>query len=160
MSSEIDAIDVYWRPGCAVCQRLQWHLRSLGVPARWHNIWEDDDARQRVRRAAGGNDTVPTIVVGDRTLVAPSRAQLVATLRARAPHLVSERRRSRWPVVRVVQWVTIGSLVAASDLLTRAGHSAAGYGIDVSAVLAYLAFRRVLAPRSTVEPTAEREHSQ
>jgi len=154
--SEIDAIDVYWRPGCGVCQRVKWDLRRLGVPARWHNIWEDEAARRLVRKAAGGNETVPTIVIGHETLVAPSRPQLAKTLRARVPHLVAERKRQAWPLPRIAQWLTIAGLVTASELTARAGHTPASYAIDAGAVGAYLLFRRLLRPGASDAPSSER----
>lgn len=153
MPSQVDAVDVYWRPGCGACQRVQWDLRRLGVPARWHNIWEDEPARQLVRHAANGNDTVPTIVVGGTTLVAPSRSRLVAALQTGAPHLVAERRRRAWPLARIVQWLTIGALVLASELAGRAGHGAVSYGIDAAALAAYFSFRRVLRPPVHTTPS-------
>jgi len=118
--------------------------------------WEDESARQFVRRAAGGNETVPTIVVGDETLIAPSRARLAKAMRAWAPHLVMERRRQAWPLPRIAQWLTVAGLVVASELTARAGHGAASYAIDLTAVAAYLSFRRLLRPRSTdTQPTEQ-----
>jgi hypothetical protein len=90
VSATDDAVDVYWRPGCFVCWRVRWDLRRLGVPTRWHNIWTDEAACRLVRRIAEGMETVPTIVVRDEALVAPSRKVLAATLRSRVPHLVGQ----------------------------------------------------------------------
>jgi glutaredoxin len=55
---------VYWRPGCPYCAMLRLGLRSARVPAEWVNIWEDRAAAARVRAITGGDETVPTVVVG------------------------------------------------------------------------------------------------
>lgn len=65
-------------------------IRRLGVPLRAVNIWEDDDGAAFVRSVAGGNETVPTVVVGGRALVNPSSSQLRALLAAEAPQLLAE----------------------------------------------------------------------
>lgn len=72
-------VDVYWRPGCPFCASLRRGLRRRGVTARWHDIWADPDAAEVVRRATGGDETVPTVVVGGQALVNPS-ARTVAQL--------------------------------------------------------------------------------
>lgn len=69
-------IEVFWRPGCPFCLKLRATLRLRNVQARWTNIWEDDEARQFVRQANGGNETVPTVKVGDRVLTNPGWSQL------------------------------------------------------------------------------------
>lgn len=93
---DIDAIDVYWRPGCPYCAMLLRSLKRRPVPMRLHNIWEDDRAAATVRRAANGNETVPTVLVGDRALVNPSMGTLVGVLRDVAPHLAPGERRRRF----------------------------------------------------------------
>ena len=40
-----------------------------------------------VRSHAGGNETVPTVVVGDVAMVNPSASEVLDTIRAEAPHL-------------------------------------------------------------------------
>jgi glutaredoxin-like protein len=72
-------VDVYWRPGCPFCASLRRGLRRRGVTARWHDIWADPDAAEVVRRATGGDETVPTVVVDGQALVNPS-ARTVAQL--------------------------------------------------------------------------------
>lgn len=54
---------VYWRPGCAYCQRLKAALGREGEKATWVNIWQDDDAAAYVRSVNDGNETVPTVVI-------------------------------------------------------------------------------------------------
>ncbi|MGA8995716.1 MAG: glutaredoxin domain-containing protein, partial [Nocardioidaceae bacterium] len=71
-------IEVLWRPGCAYCERLRRGLRRAGVETTERNIWADPEAAARVRAATGGDETVPTVVIGDRALVNPSVAQVRA----------------------------------------------------------------------------------
>ena len=80
-------IDLYWRPGCGFCAMLRRKLDKLGVERVEHNIWDDPEHAAVVRRFANGNETVPTVVVGDTGLVNPSADQVLALLEAEAPHL-------------------------------------------------------------------------
>lgn len=64
-------VRVYWRPGCMFCATLVRSLLRAGLEPEMRNIWEDDDAAAFVRANAGGNETVPTVSVGDRILVNP-----------------------------------------------------------------------------------------
>ncbi len=76
---------VYWRPGCPFCRRLlRWLDRNAATVQR-RNIWEDPDAAATVRAITGGDETVPTVTVGDRHLVNPSPRALSATLSSQAP---------------------------------------------------------------------------
>ena len=84
----IDAIDVYWRPGCPYCASLKLRLKRRKLPVRLHNIWDDPSAAAVVRKAANGNETVPTVVVGNRALVNPSARAVEAMLREVAPQLL------------------------------------------------------------------------
>jgi mycoredoxin len=78
----------YWRPGCAFCWLLRRNLRRAGVALDEHNIWEDPDAAAFVRSVAGGNETVPTVVVRGSALVNPPVSAVLARLgepRGRTP---------------------------------------------------------------------------
>lgn len=66
---------------------LQRRLDRLGVPMDKRNIWEDPDAAADVRSIARGNETVPTVVVGEARMVNPSVEDVLAAVRAEAPHL-------------------------------------------------------------------------
>ncbi len=83
-----DAIHLYWRPGCGFCSMLRRGLGTAGIVTVDHNIWDDPADAAVVRQHAGGNETVPTVVVGDVGLVNPSVKQLAAHLREHAPHLL------------------------------------------------------------------------
>ncbi len=81
-------VDLYWRPGCGFCSMLRRKLDRLGIERVEHNIWDDPADAAIVRGFARGNETVPTVVVGDTGLVNPSADDLVALLREQAPHLL------------------------------------------------------------------------
>ncbi len=71
-------IVVYTRPGCPYSFRLRRGLRRRGVPFREINIWRDSAAAADVRANADGNETVPTVRLGDRYLVNPTAAEVSA----------------------------------------------------------------------------------
>jgi glutaredoxin-like protein len=81
-------VRVYWRPGCPFCARLRLGLRGARVRAEWVNIWEDQAAAARVRAITGGDETVPTVVVGTKTMINPSARQVVRAVRAGQPGTV------------------------------------------------------------------------
>ncbi len=95
-------VQVYWRPGCPYCRRLRRALTRRGIEAQWHNIWDDDTARSFVRQANGGDETVPTVRVGQRVLTNPTGAQVAALLPTRAGVAARSGHRSR----RAHAWFT------------------------------------------------------
>lgn len=82
------AVELYSRPGCPFCMMLRARLGPTDLPIREVDIWEDPDAAARVRAAADGNETVPTVFVGERALVNPSATQVMAAVREHAPELL------------------------------------------------------------------------
>ena len=78
-------VEVYWRPGCPHCRMLLRPLRRSGVKLREINIREDPEAAARVRSVADGNETVPTVFVGDRAMVNPSVRQVLAAAGGQPP---------------------------------------------------------------------------
>lgn len=68
---------MYWRPGCGFCSALKRRLRSAGIPFTEVNIWSDEAAAAYVRSVARGNETVPTMQIGDTALVNPSLGQVL-----------------------------------------------------------------------------------
>lgn len=90
-TAEKSAVEFYWRPGCGFCMMLRAHLEQAGLPLREVNIWEDDSAAARVRAAADGNETVPTVFVGPAALVNPDIDEVLAAVRAHAPQLLGTR---------------------------------------------------------------------
>ncbi|MFC0007227.1 glutaredoxin domain-containing protein [Micromonospora siamensis] len=73
---------VYWRPGCPYCLRLRARLGRDARLLSWVNIWSDPAGAAVVRAAAGGNETVPTVVVRGQAFVNPDPGWLQARLRA------------------------------------------------------------------------------
>ena len=69
---------------------LERKLEGLGVPLDKRNIWDEPEAAARVRSIANGNETVPTLVIGDAELVNPSASEVLRTMADQAPHLVPE----------------------------------------------------------------------
>ncbi|WP_433513010.1 glutaredoxin domain-containing protein [Nonomuraea sp. CA-143628] len=81
---------LYWRPGCKYCMRLRTRLRFTRL---WHaevNIWQDPEAAAFVRSVANGNETVPTVTVAGKTMVNPSKDQLLEAVKMEAPHLLPD----------------------------------------------------------------------
>jgi mycoredoxin len=83
-----EAIQFFTRPGCGFSASLRRRLRRLDVAVEYHDIWKDPAAAAFVRSVARGNETVPTLVVGDVVLVAPAMRQLIAATEAHAPQLL------------------------------------------------------------------------
>jgi mycoredoxin len=81
-------IDLYWRPGCGFCSMLQRKLDKLGIERVEHDIWEHPEDAAVVRQHANGNETVPTVVIGDVGFVNPSAGELVAYLTQFHPDLL------------------------------------------------------------------------
>jgi glutaredoxin-like protein len=75
-------VDFYWRPGCGFCMLLARRLKKAGITMTKHNIWDHPDAAAFVRSVARGNETVPTVVVGDQAMVNPSAKQVLAAVAA------------------------------------------------------------------------------
>lgn len=84
----VDAVHVYWRPGCGYCSSLRRKLERLGIETIEHNIWDDAADAATVRAHAGGDETVPTVVIGEVGLVNPSPHQVTEHLGHFAPHLL------------------------------------------------------------------------
>jgi glutaredoxin-like protein len=82
-------VTVYWRPGCPYCSRLLGDLDRIGLPLTKVNIWDDAGAAATVRAVAGGNETVPTVVVGDAAMVNPRAAAVLDATRRHAPELLA-----------------------------------------------------------------------
>lgn len=83
-----DGVVFFWRPGCGFCASLRHHLRREGLPLLEVDIWQDDRAAAAVRAITGGNETVPTVVVGPVQMVNPSPQQVLDAVAEHAPHLL------------------------------------------------------------------------
>jgi mycoredoxin len=71
---------VYWRPGCPFCGMLQRDIQHAGLEVEFRNIWDDHDAAAFVRSVARGNETVPTVAIGDTALVNPRIGEVLDTI--------------------------------------------------------------------------------
>ncbi len=76
----LEAIQFYWRPGCPFCMSLDRSLKGIEIPLEKHNIWEDPEAAAFVRSVANGNETVPTVRVGNEFMVNPSAKEVAAAV--------------------------------------------------------------------------------
>jgi mycoredoxin len=65
---------IYWRPGCTFCIRLRLMLGAAGGRAVWVNVRRDPAASARVRSVNDGNETVPTVFLGEEHCTNPSPA--------------------------------------------------------------------------------------
>lgn len=70
-------VQVYWRTGCWFCSSLRRQLAEAGLVTEEHDIWADPDAAAFVRSHARGNETVPTVAVGDVVMVNPSPREVL-----------------------------------------------------------------------------------
>lgn len=83
-TSSSTEIVMYARPGCPFCTMLRAELGSAGITYRERDIWQDPTAAALVRAAANGNETVPTVNIGDAWLVNPSVDEIQDVLRKAA----------------------------------------------------------------------------
>jgi mycoredoxin len=102
-----DFVEFYTRRGCPISARLARQLQRRRLPLRFHDIWADERDAAFVRSVARGNETVPTVLIGDTALVAPSARQVLAVLADRAPHLLPVDDEPRdTGVIRIVRILT------------------------------------------------------
>lgn len=142
-----DLVTVYWRPGCPYCAALRRGLRRAGLPTAEVNIWTDPEAAAMVRAIAGGNETVPTVVVAGTGLVNPKVRTVLDAVHALAPDLVgstgSARGVRRASVLALLQWIVVIALVVASFAVEAAGHAGASWAIDGVNLAIFGGFRLV-----------------
>ena len=107
-------VRVYWRPGCPYCMMLQRKPHRARLPVEEINIWEDPAAAAEVRDITGGDETVPTVIVGTRKMVNPSARQVIAAVRAEYPSILPA------DPARPESWLArMACLIAADGPLTR-----------------------------------------
>ena len=73
------------RDTCEDTVRVRAHLDALGVPYTYGNVELDQAADARIRALNGGNQSTPTILIGDpeapdRVVVEPSDDELDAAI--------------------------------------------------------------------------------
>ncbi len=72
---------IYFRPGCPCCARLRTTLGRRARRAYWVDIWADPAGAAAVRAVTGGDETVPTVVIGGISRVNPPPAWVRSQLR-------------------------------------------------------------------------------
>ena len=75
-----DRLIVYRRDKCGACWALERRLSAAGVEYERRDIWADPEAAAFVRSVNGGDETVPTVVIGDTVRVNPKPASLLREL--------------------------------------------------------------------------------
>lgn len=134
-------VEIFWRPGCPYCSRLRRDLTRRQVPATWRNIWDDPAARDVVRSANSGNETVPTVRVGSQTLTNPSWRQLAPLLGngqwQQVPSSTNHRRRT------VMSWSPVVLFAIISLVLTFTGHDGVAWAADALTVASWWVTRRL-----------------
>ena len=143
-----NTVTVYWRPGCPYCSKLRRELRLIGLVTSEVNIWANPLAAAIVRSFAGGNETVPTVVVGGQGLVNPSPLSVVNAVRAlesdfnidEGAYLCARRRHS----FQVGKWITLSAGIVASFGADAIGHRGLSWTIDGISAVIYLGFRRAI----------------
>ncbi len=142
---ETTGITVYWRPGCPYCSRLRRDLLHVGLPFAEVDIWADPAGAELVRFAAGGNETVPTVVVGSVTMVNPSVGDVVEALRRSDPTLIVDDkimgRLRKLKATRLAKWSSLGAVIAASITADATGHPALSWSLDAIAIVLWAVFR-------------------
>lgn len=83
-------VTVFWRPGCGFCGALLRGLDRAGLAHVQRDIWQDEEAAAFVRQHADGNETVPTVQVGEVVLVNPSTDEVVAAAETHAPAALTD----------------------------------------------------------------------
>ncbi|WP_430780086.1 glutaredoxin family protein [Actinoplanes sp. G11-F43] len=76
---------VYWRPGCVFCLRLRARLGPDAARLNWVDIWQDPAAAATVREITGGDEIVPTVVIGGQAHVNPDPSWLRDQVAPAAP---------------------------------------------------------------------------
>jgi len=83
-----DGVVFFWRRGCGFCTSLRRGLEAAGVPLVEVDIWKDPRGAAAVRAITGGDETVPTVVVGDTPMVNPTAQQVLDEVARVAPGLL------------------------------------------------------------------------
>lgn len=147
METEQATVTLYWRPGCPYCARLRRGLQRAGGSVAEVNIWDEPAGAAVVRAATGGDEAVPTLVVGAESLVNPSTRRALEAIRAYAPDLIDRaadaRRRGRRNFGGRLggRWALLGLVVTLSLLAEATGHVSLSWGVDAVALAAYAVAR-------------------
>jgi len=81
-----EQLAVYRRDHCSYCWRLERTLRAAGVDYDRRDIYADPEAAAFVRSVNNGNETVPTVVLPDGTVLTnPKPSDLLRELNVETP---------------------------------------------------------------------------
>lgn len=69
---------------------LERKLDKMNLPLNKKNIWDSKEDAAAVRRIANGNETVPTVVVGDAEMVNPTSDQVLQAISNQASDLLPD----------------------------------------------------------------------
>lgn len=138
-----ELVEVFWRPGCPYCSKLRRELNRRCVSATWRNIWDDAQAREIVRSANSGNETVPTVRIGTRTLTNPSWRALASLLGDGAWQLEASPSLRLRSMKTTASWLPVALLVLASLVLTVGSHDGVAWAAGALAVAAWWFTRRL-----------------
>lgn len=69
---------------------LERSLEKFDLPLNKLNIWDTPAHAETVRSIADGNETVPTVVIGDAKMVNPNAGQVLQAIEAQAPELMPD----------------------------------------------------------------------
>ena len=79
-AAEEGRVVVYWRSGCTFCQRLHLMLGKKVRDVVWVDVWADPEASAWVKSVNGGNEVVPTVVIGGTPHTNPAPREVRAAL--------------------------------------------------------------------------------
>lgn len=89
-ASDQAPVVIHWRPGCGFCSALLEGVAETPLDYDTVNIWKHEDGAAFVRSVADGNETVPTVRVGDVALVNPTTRQLLQAVVEHAPEALPD----------------------------------------------------------------------
>ena len=71
---------MYTTSWCGVCVHTKRYLKSRNIPFQEIDIEENPEYGELIERATGGYRTVPTLDIGGRLMVNPSRQEIEAAI--------------------------------------------------------------------------------
>ncbi len=83
MVSSVSELTMYTTVWCGYCRRLKAQLTRAGIPFREVDIEHDEAAAAFVAGANGGNQTVPTVLLPDGSMLSnPTIDQITEAIAA------------------------------------------------------------------------------
>ena len=147
-------VTMYGRPGCGFCHILRRELDRAGIERTEINIWQDPAAAAVVRGHARGNETVPTVIVGNLAMVNPTATEVITALESRRDPAVDARRHGRGDA-DASPWLGVlwsVALCAAWAGLALANPTTTYHLAPIIALLAWPLFARTGSHRASWRP--------